>query len=51
MAMKAKIQVTSVSLPADVREKLKKMAKAEGRSVSSMVTELVRRSMQEQKAA
>lgn len=44
-------EIMTVSLPAELREKVKEQAKQEGRNLSNMVAELLRRGMQKEKAA
>lgn len=46
-----KSEVFTVSMPTEVRAKLKALALKEGRSVSNMVTEIVKKELQKTKAA
>lgn len=46
-----KSEVFTVSMPSDIRAKLKSLAQKEGRSVSNMVTEIVKKELQKTKAA
>jgi len=45
-----KSEVMSISIPPDLRKQVRERAQKEGRSVSNMIAELLRRGMEQEKA-